>query len=85
MLFRGALPRQEQRAVAARFSARRYAPPASRYCGARYRIYDAVAWSAITPLSEQSIAGGFKTLEFPDFTDGKWTDRKPIFALDDRY
>ena len=48
-------------------------------------IYDAVAWSAITPLSEQSIADGYKTLEFPDFTDGKWKDRKPIFALNDRY
>lgn len=48
-------------------------------------IYDAVAWSAITPLSEQSIANGNRTLEFPDFTAGKWKDRKPIFALDDRY
>lgn len=48
-------------------------------------IYDAVAWSAITPLSEQSIAEGFKTLEFPDFTQGKWKQRKPIFAFDNRY
>lgn len=48
-------------------------------------IYDAVAWSAITPLSEQSIAEGNKTLDFPDFTGGKWKDRKRIFALDDRY
>ena len=48
-------------------------------------IYDAVAWSAITPLSEQSIANGYQTLEFPDFTEGKWKDRKPIFALDDKY
>lgn len=48
-------------------------------------IYDAVAWSAITPLSEQSIAEGFKTLPFPDFTEGKWKDRKVIFALNDRY
>ncbi len=48
-------------------------------------IYDAVAWSAITPLSEQSIAEGYRTLEFPDFTGGKWKDRKPIFALNDRY
>lgn len=48
-------------------------------------IYDAVAWSAITPLSEMSIADGFKTLEFPDFTDGKWSTRKPVFALDGRY
>ncbi len=48
-------------------------------------IYDAVAWSAITPLSEQSIAEGFKTLDFPDFTSGAWKTRKPIFALDDKY
>lgn len=48
-------------------------------------IYDAVAWSAITPLSEQSIAEGFKTLAFPDFTEGQWKTRKPIFAFDDRY
>lgn len=48
-------------------------------------VYDAVAWSAITPLSEQSIAERNRTLDFPDFTEGKWRDRKRIFALDDRY
>jgi hypothetical protein len=48
-------------------------------------IYDAVAWSAITPLSEMSIADGNRTVDFPDFTDGAWARRKPIFALDDRY
>lgn len=48
-------------------------------------VYDAVAWSAITPLSEQSISEGFRTLEFPDFTEGRWKDRKPNFAFDDRY
>ncbi len=48
-------------------------------------IYDAVAWSAITPLSEQSIAAGFQTLDFPDFTAGAWQTRKPIFAFNDRY
>lgn len=48
-------------------------------------IYDAVAWSAITPLSEQSIAEDYRTLAFPDFTEGKWRSRKPIFAFDDRY
>lgn len=48
-------------------------------------IYDAVAWSAITPLSEQSIAQENRTLDFPDFTDGGWRDRQRIFALDDRY
>ena len=44
-------------------------------------IYDAVTWSAITPLSEQSIAQNFQTLDFPDFTAGAWKTRKPIFAL----
>ena len=48
-------------------------------------IYDAVAWSAITPLSEQSIAHGNRTLDFPDFTEGKWRTRKPIFALNGIY
>ncbi|HET9031932.1 MAG TPA: Gfo/Idh/MocA family oxidoreductase [Dokdonella sp.] len=45
-------------------------------------IYDAVTWSAITPLSEQSIGLGNRTVEFPDFTAGDWKTRKPIFALD---
>ncbi len=48
-------------------------------------IYDAVAWSAITPLSEQSVAQGFQTLPFPDFTEGQWRDRRPRFAFSDRY
>jgi len=48
-------------------------------------IYDAITWSAITPLSEQSIALSSQTLDFPDFTGGKWRTRKPIFAFDDRY
>lgn len=48
-------------------------------------IYDAVAWSAITPLSEQSIAQQNRTIEFPDFTEGRWRDREVIFALNDRY
>ncbi|KAB8190773.1 gfo/Idh/MocA family oxidoreductase [Lysobacter maris] len=44
-------------------------------------IYDAVAWSAITPLSEQSIREDNRTLAFPDFTEGRWRDRARIFAL----
>ena len=48
-------------------------------------IYDAVTWSAITPLSEQSIASGFQTVAFPDFSKGLWQQRKPIFAFDARY
>jgi predicted dehydrogenase len=48
-------------------------------------VYDAVTWSAITPLSEESIKKGGANLEFPDFTKGKWQTRKNTFALDDSY
>ncbi|MCH5597695.1 Gfo/Idh/MocA family protein [Niabella ginsengisoli] len=48
-------------------------------------VYDAAAWSAITPLSEQSIMLGNETVEFPDFTGGEWMYRKPVFAPDDNY
>jgi hypothetical protein len=48
-------------------------------------VYDAAAWSAITPLSEQSIELGNETVEFPDFTGGQWMYRKPVFAVSDAY
>jgi len=47
--------------------------------------YDAAAWSAISPLSEMSIAAGNAPQLFPDFTRGLWMTRKPVFALDDDY
>jgi len=47
--------------------------------------YDAAAWSAITPLSEQSIARGGEPMEFPDFTRGNWINRKPVFAMANEY
>jgi predicted dehydrogenase len=48
-------------------------------------VYDAAAWSAITPLSEQSIELGNETVDFPDFTGGQWMYRKPVFALNDEF
>jgi predicted dehydrogenase len=48
-------------------------------------VYDAAAWSAITPLSERSIAEGNAPQFFPDFTRGRWIKRKPVFALNDEY
>lgn len=48
-------------------------------------VYDAAAWSAITPLSEQSIELGHQTIEFPDFTGGQWMYRKPVFALTNEF
>lgn len=48
-------------------------------------VYDAAAWSAISPLSEESIAKGSKPVDIPDFTRGKWKTNKPIFGLTDVY
>ncbi len=46
-------------------------------------VYDSVTMSVIAPLSTQSIKEGNKTLEFPDFTKGRWKTHKNTFALDD--
>lgn len=43
-------------------------------------VYDAVTWSAITPLSETSIKNHGQSVEFPDFTKGKWQNRKNDFV-----
>ena len=40
-------------------------------------VYDAASWSAVTPLSELSIAGGGEPQSFPDFTRGRWMERPP--------
>jgi len=39
-------------------------------------VYDAAAWSSVSPLSVASVAHGSAPMEFPDFTRGKWRDRK---------
>ena len=39
-------------------------------------VYDAAAWMAITPLSEQSIRAGGAAVAIPDFTGGRWKTRK---------
>ncbi|MEO7767701.1 MAG: Gfo/Idh/MocA family oxidoreductase [Ferruginibacter sp.] len=58
---------------------------AKRKAATQMDVYDAAAWSAITPLSEQSIELGNQTVEFPDFTGGQWMYRKPVFAFNDDY
>jgi hypothetical protein len=35
-------------------------------------VYDSVTSSAISPLTEKSVAGGSVPVQFPDFTKGKW-------------
>jgi len=41
-------------------------------------VYDAAAWSVIVPLTEASVASGSKPMDFPDFTRGRWKNRKPV-------
>jgi predicted dehydrogenase len=41
-------------------------------------VYDAAALSAVSELSERSIADRSKSVDFPDFTRGKWLDRVPL-------
>lgn len=48
-------------------------------------VYDAATWLAITPLSEASIAMSSAPQAFPDFTRGRWIDRKPDFAIGDEF
>lgn len=43
-------------------------------------VYDMVTWMSITVLSEQSLMTG-QTVNFPDFTEGKWVLRKNNFEI----
>lgn len=48
-------------------------------------VFDAAAWSVITPLSEWSVANQSNSIAFPDFTRGLWKTGKQIFANSDLY
>jgi hypothetical protein len=39
-------------------------------------VYDGVMWSAITPLSELSVAAGSEKILIPDFTGGQWKTKR---------
>jgi hypothetical protein len=41
-------------------------------------VYDGAAWSAVSALSERSIAQRSGPQEFPDFTRGQWRGREPL-------
>ena len=41
-------------------------------------VYDAATWSAVAPLSEQSVARGGAPVEVPDFTRGAWRTTPPL-------
>lgn len=41
-------------------------------------VYDTATWSIITKLTEESVSNKSRPIDFPDFTRGKWQNRKPI-------
>ena len=41
-------------------------------------VYDAAAWSAISDLSERSVAKRSQTIDVPDFTRGRWKKNRPL-------
>jgi hypothetical protein len=50
-------------------------------------VYDTATYMAITALSEKSLEQNSSTVEFPDFTNGKWQKKDiskilPKFLLD---
>lgn len=47
-----------------------------------FDVYDLATWYAVTPLSEKSIAENGSSQEMPDFTQGKYKNRKPIFGFE---
>ena len=48
-------------------------------------VYDAAAWSAVTPLSELSIENNGAPQDFPDFSRGNWIKRKPYDWMKNTY
>ncbi|HUM79866.1 MAG TPA: hypothetical protein PK962_07820, partial [Candidatus Saccharicenans sp.] len=45
-------------------------------------LYDAVAWSVVSALTEKSVAEGSKPVAFPDFTRGRWKTTPPLGIID---
>jgi len=41
-------------------------------------VYDAATWSAVSPLSEASVALKSAPQDFPDFTRGKWKEKRKV-------
>lgn len=45
-------------------------------------VYDAAVLSAVTELSEKSIASGSWPMQFPDFTRGMWKSRRTLPVME---
>ena len=48
-------------------------------------VYDLASWYAITPLSERSIEENGAPQDIPDFTNGKWKTRPPVFGQSSKF
>jgi hypothetical protein len=46
-----------------------------------FDVYDAATWSVVSALSEKSVAGRSRPVDFPDFTKGKWKTNRPVQIL----
>jgi hypothetical protein len=46
-----------------------------------FDVYDAAALSVVTALTELSIAGRGKPVDFPDFTRGGWKTKRPLHVM----
>ncbi|MGB2348056.1 MAG: Gfo/Idh/MocA family oxidoreductase [Flavobacteriaceae bacterium] len=44
-------------------------------------VYEGCFWSAVTPLSEQSVAENGRSQAFPDFTRGRWQNTAPLAII----
>jgi hypothetical protein len=44
-------------------------------------VYEGCFWSAVSPLSEVSVAQGGMPQKFPDFTRGAWEKTKPLSII----
>jgi len=45
-------------------------------------VYDAAAWSAVVPLSIESVANRSNSYDVPDFTRGRWQTNQPLQIVD---
>lgn len=45
-------------------------------------VYEGCLWSAVAPLSEQSVASGGSPQNFPDFTRGNWKETSPLKIIE---
>lgn len=44
-------------------------------------VYEGALWSAVSPLSERSVAQGGSPQVFPDFTRGQWKETEPLAVV----